>query len=94
MLSHEMYENVKRENTELKEHVKVLEADLEIMKYRLHVPELAENFRKEVISTVDTLKENPNRGSKYYHGARKIMYKKYRIIYKVHSDTVYIISMD
>lgn len=42
MLSHEMYENVKRENTELKEYVKVLEADLEIMKYRLHVPELAE----------------------------------------------------
>lgn len=32
MLSHEMYENVKRENTELKEYVKVLEADLEIMK--------------------------------------------------------------
>lgn len=64
------------------------------LKYRLHVPELAENFRKEVISTVDTLKENPNRGSKHYHGARKIMYKKYRIIYKVHGDTVYIISMD
>ena len=32
MFSHEMYENVKRENTELKEYVKVLEADLEIMK--------------------------------------------------------------
>ena len=32
MLSHEMYENVKRENTELKEYVKVLEADSEIMK--------------------------------------------------------------
>lgn len=32
MLSHEMYENVKRENTELKEYVKVLEADLEIVK--------------------------------------------------------------
>lgn len=64
------------------------------LKYRLHVPELAENFRKEVISTVNTLKENPNRGSKHYHGARKIMYKKYRIIYKVHGDTVYIIGMD
>ena len=37
------------------------------MKYRLHVPELAENFRKEVISTVGTLKENPNRGSKENH---------------------------
>lgn len=32
MLSHEMYENVKRENTELKEYAKALEADLEIMK--------------------------------------------------------------
>ena len=32
MLSHEMYENVKRENTELKEYAKVLEVDLEIMK--------------------------------------------------------------
>ena len=64
------------------------------MKYRLHVPKLAENFRKEVISTVYTLKENPHRGSKHYHGARKIMYKKYRIIYKVHGDTVYIIDMD
>lgn len=32
MLSHEMYENVKRENKELREYVKVLEADLEIMK--------------------------------------------------------------
>lgn len=32
MLSHEMYENVKRENEELREYVRVLEADLEIIK--------------------------------------------------------------
>ena len=64
------------------------------MKYRLHVPDLAEKFRLEVKATVDTLKENPNRGSKHYHGARKIMYKKYRIIYKVHDNTVYIIGVD
>lgn len=32
MLSHEMYENVKRENEELREYVRVLEADLEIVK--------------------------------------------------------------
>lgn len=64
------------------------------MKYRLHVPELAENFRIEVKNVIDTLKENPNRGSKHYHGAKKIMYKKYRIIYKVVDDIVYIIGMD
>lgn len=64
------------------------------MKYRLHVPDLAETFRLEVKEVVDTLRENPNRGSKHYHGARKIMYKKYRIIYKVHGNTVYIIGMD
>ena len=32
MLSHEMYENVKRENKELREYVRILEADLEIAK--------------------------------------------------------------
>lgn len=64
------------------------------MKYRLHIPELAETFRKEIKETVDTLKENPNRGAKHYHGARKIMYKKYHIIYKVHADVVYIIGVD
>lgn len=64
------------------------------LKYRLHLPDLAENFRKEVAAVAETLKENPNRGGKHYHGARKIMYKKYRIIYKVHGDTVYIIGMD
>ena len=56
--------------------------------------DLAEKFRLEVKATVDTLKENPNRGSKHYHGARKIMYKKYMIIYKVHGSTVYIIGVD
>ena len=64
------------------------------MKYRLRVPDLSEKFHMEIKATVNTLKENPNRGSKHYHGARKIMYKKYRIIYKVHGNTVYIIGMD
>ena len=64
------------------------------MKYRLHVPELAENFRTEIKQVIDTLKEHPNRGSKHYHGSRKLIYKKYRIIYKVHGDTVYIIGRD
>ena len=64
------------------------------MKYRLHVPDLAETFRKEVKEVVNTLRENPNRGSKHYHSARKIMYKKYRIIYKVHDSAVYIIGVD
>ena len=64
------------------------------MKYRLHIPELAETFRKEIKETVDTMKENPNREAKHYHGARKIIYKKYRIIYKVHGDAVYIIGVD
>ena len=39
------------------------------MKYRLHVPNLAEVFRLEVKEVVGTLRENPNRGSKHYHGA-------------------------
>ena len=64
------------------------------VKHCLHIPELAETFRKEIKETVDTLKENPNRGAKHYHGARKIMYKKYRIIYKVHADVVYVIGVD
>lgn len=49
MLSHEMYENVKRENTELKEYVKVLEADLEIMKNGKNLKsfdEFMENLKK------------------------------------------------
>ena len=32
MLSHEMYEDIKRENRELREYVRILEADLEITK--------------------------------------------------------------
>lgn len=64
------------------------------MKYRLHLPELAEQFRVDVKNVISTLKENPNRGSKHYHGSRKIMYKKYRIIYKVYDDTVFIIGME
>ena len=32
MLSHEMYEDIKRENNELREYVRILEADLEIAK--------------------------------------------------------------
>lgn len=32
MLSHEMYENVKRENEELREYVRILEADIDVMK--------------------------------------------------------------
>ena len=32
MLSHEMYEDIKRENNELREYVRTLEVDLEIAK--------------------------------------------------------------
>ena len=32
MLSHEMYEDIKRENSELREYVRILEADSEITK--------------------------------------------------------------
>lgn len=33
------------------------------IKYQLHAPESAEKFRKGIWRVVDTLKENPNRGS-------------------------------
>lgn len=63
------------------------------IKYQLHAPESAEKFRKGIWRTVDTLKENPNRGASYFRGTRKIFYKQYKIIYKVNDQIIKIIAV-
>ncbi|MEC8220855.1 MAG: type II toxin-antitoxin system RelE/ParE family toxin [Nanoarchaeota archaeon] len=54
----------------------------------------ANNFREEVYSSLNSLKQFPNLGTKLENGKRKlIIHKNYIIYYKIKKDIIQILSI-
>jgi len=61
---------------------------------KFKVPLTADRFLDGINQTIQTLKSEPNRGATYNVKYRKIFYKRWRIVYEVKGDTVYIIAVE
>ena len=55
----------------------------------------AKNFRDDIYSKLDTLKQFPNLGTKLNGGKRKLtIHKNYIVYYKIKEDTLQVLSIN